>query len=192
MTEPENWVDNYGDALFAFALSRVRDRALAEELVQETFLAALGARKSFKGQSTERTWLTGILKHKIVDHFREVGREEPLSDIDGVTEAVDAFFDERGRWKVGPSKWNFNPVKILEQKEFWKVFQKCLDQLSHGLARVFTLREINGLTTEEVCKVLGISSTNKWVRMHRARMLIRRCLEVGWFDQQDEGHDAQL
>jgi len=105
MPDPETWVDQYGDYLYRFALSRLRDRAAAEDLVQETFLAALHARENFKGRSSVTTWLAGILKHKIIDHFRKESREQPVEDVEPFTPTFDDLFDEKGKWKIGPSKW---------------------------------------------------------------------------------------
>src|SRR5581483_8236434 len=104
-TDPAQWVDQHGDYLFRFALSRLRQREVAEDLVQETFVAALRARKRFAGASSERTWLTGILKRKIVDYFRRKGHEQPASDLSTSDHWVEALFDERGNWKKKPGKW---------------------------------------------------------------------------------------
>ncbi|MBW1775401.1 MAG: sigma-70 family RNA polymerase sigma factor [Deltaproteobacteria bacterium] len=180
-SEPDTWVDRYGDYLYGYALSSVRDPATAEELVQETFLGGLRALKNFKRRASERTWLTGILKHKIADYYRKKNRELPVGDIESTVESTEGFFDDNERWKVGPAKWTANPMASLEQKEFWEVFHRCLTELSGRLADTFTLREINGLGTKEICKVLNISTTNCWVILYRARMLLRRCLEVNWF-----------
>ncbi len=179
--DPETWVDQYGDYLYRYAISRVQDSSIAEDLVQETFVSAIQARMNFKGRSSERTWITSILKHKVIDHFRKTSREQSTDDIESSAEALDDFFDENGRWKEGPAKWNITPTSLLERKEFWKVLYKCLSELSNSLARVFMLREMDGLSTEEICKVLNISATNCWVMLSRARMYLRRCLEINWF-----------
>ena len=181
MPDPEIWVDQYGDYLFRFALSRLRDRSAAEDLVQETFLAALHARENFKGRSSVTTWLTGILKHKIIDHLRKGSREQPVEDVESFTPTLDDLFDEKGKWKIGPSKWNVSPMELYEQKEFWRILALCLSELSDRLAQIFTLRELEELSTKEICKVFDISATNCWVMLYRARMLLRRCLEINWF-----------
>jgi RNA polymerase sigma-70 factor (ECF subfamily) len=182
LLDPEEWVDQYGDYLYRYALSRVRDPANAEDLVQETFVAALHTRQTFQGRSSEKTWLTAILKHKIMDHFRKQSREQPSDDIETLAESVDEVFDEKGNWKIKPTEWAADPVKLYEQKEFWGVFYRCLSELSRRLATAFTLREMDGLSTEEICKTLNVSATNVWVMLYRARMYIRRCLEINWFD----------
>jgi len=177
---PETWVDNYGDFLYRFALSRVKDPSVAEDLVQETFLAALRARENFKGRSAGRTWLIAILKHKIVDYIRKKIREPSTDKIETLTDIADADFDDRGEWMIRPSKWAINPGNIYEQKEFLNVLYRCLAELPERLAEAFMLREMDGLSTEEVCKVLDITATNSWVMLYRARMSLRRCLENKW------------
>ena len=181
LSDPETWVDQYGDYLYRFALSRVRDSSVAEDLVQETLVAGLQAQNSFKGRSSERTWFTSILKNKIVDHFRKINRDQVVDEIESSNEFMDGLFDETGHWKAGPAKWTVNPNELLDRKEFWKVLSRCLSELSTLMARAFMLREMDGLNTEEICKVLNISATNCWVLLHRARMSLRQCLEINWF-----------
>ncbi|MBW2437745.1 MAG: sigma-70 family RNA polymerase sigma factor [Desulfobacterales bacterium] len=177
---PESWVDNYGDFLYRFALARVKDQSIAEDLVQETFLAALRARENFQGQSTGRTWLTAILKHKIVDHIRKKIREPSTDKIETLTDASDPDFDDRGEWSIRPGKWVVNPGNLYEQKEFLDVLYHCLAELPERLAEAFIKREMEGLSTEKICKELGITATNSWVMLYRARMSLRRCLENRW------------
>ena len=179
--DPQAWVDQYGDYLYRYAFTRLQDSAAAEDLVQETFLAALSARENFEGRSSVTTWLTGILKHKIIDHLRKESRSQPVEDVEPFTHSLDELFDEKGKWKIGPSKWNFNPTELYERKEFWRILARCLSELSGRLARAFTLRELEELSTEEICKVLNASATNVWVMLYRARMFMRRCLEINWF-----------
>ncbi|MDP2644942.1 MAG: sigma-70 family RNA polymerase sigma factor [Desulfobacterales bacterium] len=181
--EPDTWVDQYGDSLYRFALARIKDQAVAEDLVQETFLAALHGRKNFKGQSAIRTWLTAILKHKIVDYLRKKNREQAIDDIDRVSETVDGFYHNDGSWKVRPDKWDRNPAKIYEQKKFLDAFYKCLAELPDRLSKVFMLREMEGFSTEEICNAFQVSATNSWVMLYRARTYLRRCLEISWFNK---------
>jgi RNA polymerase sigma-70 factor (ECF subfamily) len=155
---------------------------VAEDLVQETFLSALGALKDFQWRSSEKTWLTGILKHKVVDHFRKTAREQPVEDVESDPESTDAFFDPKGNWQIKPAKWTVNPQRLLEQREFIDVLSSCISKLTERLAHAFVLREINGESVEEICKILNISATNCWVVLHRARMKLRQCLEVDWFE----------
>lgn len=182
LSDPNTWLDQHGDALFRYALLRVRNTTLAEDMVQETLLAALKARVDYVGASSERTWLIGILNHKIIDHFRQTHREQPftdgLPDDDGISKEL---FDEGGHWMRSPSTWS-NPDQAFEQQKFWETLAECVARLPPRLAELFILREINGMDTEEACKVLNISTTNNaWVMLSRARMQLRQCLEVKWF-----------
>jgi len=185
-SDPANWVDLYGDLLFRYALLRLRDPNLAEDAVQETLLAALQGRKNFENRSTEQTWLVGILKHKIIDHFRKAGREEPIHDDESKQPVEDGDFQQNGRWRIGPAHWNMDSTAILQQKEFWVVLRQCLSALPSRLANVFTLKELEELSSEEVCKVCNVAPTNLWVMMHRARHRLRKCLEVNWFGLKPE------
>ena len=174
----ELWVDDYGDALFGYALARVQDRSIAEDLVQETFLSAVRSRERFKGRSSDKTWLFAILKHKIIDHFRKSrtkfsGREFSLDD-----ESVAGFFNAKGAWTENPAHWSTDPGKSQETKEFIDHFYRCLADLPRRNADAFTFREIDGLSTADICERLNISASNCWVILYRARMLLRRCLEL--------------
>ncbi len=178
---PEAWVDAHGDVLYRFALSRLQSPASAEDVVQETFLAAMKSRERFAGGSSERTWLIGILKHKIIDFIRKESRERPCEDLDTFETAEEQFFDKKGRWRVGPADWQVNPRKALEQQEFMEVLKECLVNLSDRLSRIFTLREMDDMKSEEICKLLDISATNCGVLLYRARMKLRTCLQLNWF-----------
>ncbi|HSL98694.1 MAG TPA: sigma-70 family RNA polymerase sigma factor [Candidatus Limnocylindria bacterium] len=182
--DPSDWVDRYGDYLFRYALLRLRDRSVAEDLVQETFLAALKNRETFSGGSSEATWLVGILKHKIADHFRRQAREGTLPEGDPPNQPGETPFNATGHWITGPADWGGNPANLLRQKEFLEEFTKCLSGLSPAQANAFTLREMEGLSTGEICKVLNITETNLWVILHRARMHLRRCLETRWLGKE--------
>lgn len=175
--DASRWVAEHGDVLYRYALLRVRDRSVSEELVQETFLAALKGLKNFQGESTERTWLIGILKHKIVDHVRRVQREVPTEEIDA---EVDSYFNENGRWAVPPSVMQ-TPLGNAEQDELRRYLVDCLNTLPQRLSRAFVLTQVDGAATEEACKLLEVSATNLWVMLHRARLRLRQCLEsMGW------------
>lgn len=179
---PESWVDNYGDFLYRFAIARVRDPGVAEDLVQETFLAALRGRETFDGRSEVRTWLIAILKHKIVDFIRKKIREPSTDKIETLTDGTDPDFDDRGEWRVRPSRWSVNPSNIYEQKEFFDVLYRCLGELPERLAEAFMLREMDGFSTEEICKALNITATNTWVMLYRVRLSLRRCLKNKWLN----------
>ena len=179
--DPSGWVERHGDYLFRYAMLRLRDRPAAEDLVQETFLAALKGRESFAGGSSEATWLVGILKHKIADHFRLQARQAPVDERDLREHPDPSAFDRRGHWVSGPVEWGGNPADLFRQKEFLEQLANCLSELSESHANAFTLREVEGLDAREICKVLNVTETNLWVILHRARMLLRRCLETRWF-----------
>lgn len=186
-TAAQTWVDEHGDALFRYALSRLRNHSSAEDVVQATFLAAFESRDRFTGKSSARTWLIGILKHKIIDLIRKEGREMPMQEwIDDQNPAEERFFDPRGRWKAGPSDWQVNPSSILQRKEFFSILHTCLGNLPKKQRDVFVLRELEDLVSEEVCKLFAITSTNLWVLLHRARLGLRQCLEYNWFAERDE------
>lgn len=182
LSPPDQWVDRYGDYLYAYALRRIRQPETAEDLVQETFLSALSARESFKGRSSEKTWLTGILKHKILDRFRRDYREIPDAEIEAQADHLEEAFDEKGHWRVGPAKWVADPLENFEQKKFMEALNHCLELPPKRQADAFILREMDGLSTPEICKVLNVSETNLWVMLHRVRMSIRECLENNWLN----------
>jgi len=180
--DPSDWVDQYGDAMFRFAMLRVKDDHLAEDLVQETFLAALKAIDNFKGTSSLRTWLIGILKRKIIDHFRKNVIEIPEADLTLWDEEDDReYFDKTGHWKRSLTDWKESPEKLVENGEFWGTFQSCLATLPEAHRRAFTLREFDGYKNDEICKILSITPSNMWVIIHRARAKLRKCLDSNWF-----------
>ena len=179
--DPEVWVDAHADALFRYALLKVRDSEAAEDLVQETFLAAIQSLESFRGASTLRTWLIGILRHKILDRMRQSARQRTMNE-DADDSLVDDQFDRNGRWIACPGRWQMDPGRLLENQEFWQIFQTCLEALPERLGDAFSIRVMNEIKSEEVCKLLDISSTNLWVMLHRARARLRVCIEVNWFE----------
>lgn len=187
LTSPEEWVSRHGDYLFRFAMAKLRDEYLAEDAVQETLLAALQGQKSYAGDSAERTWLVGILKHKIVDLIRKKVREPTLLNVDEPLEfcedeVTEAMFDETGHWVTPNQDWG-SPDKVLEQKRFWEILNACLRRLPPQLAMLYSLREISGMNTEDICKDLNISSTNSWVMLHRARLGLKQCFELNWLGE---------
>jgi RNA polymerase sigma-70 factor (ECF subfamily) len=178
------WLEDHGDALYAYALARVRRQSVAEDLVQETLLAALASPSAFRGESAERTWLIGILKHKLADHLRRSLRERPISEADAA--AVDAtLFDRRGRWIVSPSKWSASPHELAESAEFRHVLARCLSHLPTRMAHLFWLREAEDTDTTLLCEQFDVTPANVWAILHRARASLRRCLTIHWFDGND-------
>jgi len=174
---PEDWVDLYGDNLFRYAQHRVKEMAIAEELVQETFLAAIQSQDLFKGHSSEKTWLFSILKHKIIDYYRSKKKEILNPDIEEWTQNIEDFFNAKGAWHIKPQAWLSDPERAYEFRQFLDLLYKCLSKIPQRIANVFVYREIDGLTTQEICKLLEISVTNCGVMLYRARMQLRRCLE---------------
>jgi RNA polymerase sigma-70 factor (ECF subfamily) len=181
---PDHWIDRYSDGLYRYALTKVKDPADAQDLVQETFLAGLHARSRFRGQASEKTWLISILRHKIVDYFRRKSRERPVENTGLITDDASSYFKNDGHWRIKPGKWSANPVKIYRQKEFLRILYQCLARLPERLAKAFIMREMEGLETDEICKALDISATNSWVMLYRARMALRHCIEVNWLNEQ--------
>jgi RNA polymerase sigma-70 factor (ECF subfamily) len=162
--------------LLRYASLQLRDAHAAEDAVQETLLAALAGQAGFGQRASLRTWLTGILKHKIIDVIRRASREAPAASED----EFDALFDERGHWAETPLAWPA-PDASLDQKQFFAALEMCLKRLPEKTAQTFMMREHLGLETDEICKELGITSTHCWVLLYRARMALRECLTKEWF-----------
>lgn len=176
-----DWLNEHGDYLYRFALARLRDPHQAEDAVQETMLAAI-KNNSFEGGSTARTWLTGILKHKIIDLQRKLIREQPISDLvdlDASDTSMDDFFDKSGHWLEKPQTLEM-PENALQQKQFLSILNTCMNKLPAKLAAIFMLRDVHELDNENICKELNITATNAWVMLYRARMGLRKCLETNW------------
>jgi RNA polymerase sigma-70 factor, ECF subfamily len=179
--DPDTWVDHYGDSLFRFAVLRVKDPETASDLVQETFLAALRVRDTYSGGSSIRSWLTAILKHKIADRLRKTGREQRFREGRAKDSRTEGMFDRRGHWQRPLRDWRGDPLLEYERCEFWEVLGRCLSKLPAHLADVFLERELEGLSREAICQNLGITPENLSVRLFRARLLLRGCLEDHWF-----------
>jgi RNA polymerase sigma-70 factor (ECF subfamily) len=179
--EPEAWVDQHGDSLFRFAVLRVHDPEVASDLVQETFLEALRVRDTFSGRSSVRTWLVAILKHKIVDRLRRLGREQRFQGGGASEDGTEGMFDRHGHWLTPPLDWGSDPLREYERREFWEVIGRCLSRIPPHLADAFLDREVEGLSREAICRQVKITPENLSVRLYRARLLLRRCLERHWF-----------
>jgi len=162
--------------LLRYASLQLRDAQAAEDAVQDTLLAALAGESGFGERASLRTWLTGILKHKIIDAIRRTSREAPAAGED----EFEALFDERGHWIEMPAAWA-NPDASLDQKRFFAALELCLARLPVKTAQTFMMREHMGLETDEICKELAITATHCWVLLYRARMALRECLTKEWF-----------
>ncbi len=187
-TGPENWVDEHGDCLYRYALVRVRLPEVAQDLVQDTLLAAIRSVDKFGGRSTERSWLFGILKNKIVDYYRKFGRETSFTDLEFCNDEFSEKFVPEGDWLhvAGPKQWRPAPEEVTHRDEFWQTMRGCLGKLSPRVADVFMLREMDDMPSGEICEKLSISESNLYVMLHRARMALRECLETNWFVDQPE------
>ncbi len=181
LLSPEKWVDNHGDYLYNFAFSRVQSTALAEDLVQETFVAGLKAMKSFKGKSSEITWLISILKRKVIDHYRKSSTKKEIAES-----SFSKPFQEDGVWEGhwimerAPKEWPEELDDPIHQDEFRKILEACLADLPDKWKSVFVLKVMEEVNSDEVCKELGCTPSNLWVMLHRARLKLRECIEINW------------
>jgi RNA polymerase sigma-70 factor (ECF subfamily) len=174
--------------MLRFARMQLRDSGAAEDMVQEALMAAMTGAKSFAGRSAFKTWMFAILRNKIVDHIRASSREicssdlVRSSDMDAGLEDFDVLFKQGGHWNPDdrPATWS-DPEAAFEQDAFWTVFDVCMNNLPEHIARVYTMRELLELETDEICAALNITSNNCFVILHRARLGLRVCLENRWF-----------
>ena len=177
----EEWSERYDNFLFRYALLRLREPLLAEEKTQETFLAALKARERFDGRASERTWLVGILKHKIIDYFRE--KKKNLSRLTVFQESsLDYVLAWKKQGQGSFSSWHLNPGEICEQKEFFRILNRCLAQMPQRLSKAFICREIYGLSTREISELMNVTVGNVYVMLHRARAKLKNYLVLYWVD----------
>ena len=182
-------LDTHRRYLLRVAQLQLRDSDLAEDVVQETLLAALSAQAGFTGKSSVKTWLTGILKHKIVDAIRKKQRQpifEASFDEEADLDEFDPMFKDSGAWEAPPADWG-DPENALSRQQFFDVMQFCLEKLPPNTARVFMMREVMELESDEICKELTITANNLWVILYRARMALRQCLEQNWFAGEARG-----
>jgi RNA polymerase sigma-70 factor (ECF subfamily) len=189
-TDPERWVDEHGDVLYRYALTRVRKPEIAQDLVQETLLAAMRSYEKFAGQSSVRSWLGGILKHKICDYYRKRGRETSFTDLEFLADEYAEKFVPEGYWvhMNGSKEWRPEADEVMHRDEFWKVMRDCLEKLPERIATVFMMREMDEVESKEICAMLSISDSNLWVMLHRARMALRECLAMNWFENPEVQH----
>lgn len=178
---PEKWVDNHGDYLYNYAYSRVMSKELAEDLVQETFVAGLKAMSSFQGKSTELTWLISILKRKVIDHYRKSSTKKEISSTE-----YSAPFQKDGMWEGHwdmlrvPKEWPGELDDTLHQEEFRNILEYCLSILPEKWKAVFVLKFMEDANSDEICKEIGCTPSNFWVMLHRSRLKLRECIEIKW------------
>ena len=187
----EHQLEQHRIYLLRFARLQLRNDAWAEDAVSETLLAALAKPQAFENKSQLKTWLVGILKHKVIDVLRVQTREASINfdaDGDGSEELDALMFQQDGHFVNAPLVWNDagaatagNPVESLSSQQFFKVFEACAEKLPAAHGRIFLMREWLELSVEEICKELNLTSTNLYVQLHRARLRWRECLELNWF-----------
>ncbi len=179
--EPHKWLESYGDMMFQYALPRINDSAIAEDIIQDTFLSALKGLSGFKGQASEKNWLFAILKNKIIDHYRKKTTEQAIISMPDLKTVDCEWFNDEGAWVSNkiPGDWNASDNQA-ERKEIQKIISWCKDHLKEMQRAVFTLKYLEDLNSDEICKVLNISSSNYWVLIHRAKLQMRDCVEKYW------------
>ena len=182
--DPDRWVDEYGDYLYRYAFSRLRDGNAAEEVVQETFLAGIRFQDRFNGEGAERAWLLGIMKRKVIDYVRMRNRYDRDGSYEDSNDPSAQLFDQNGNWKAGAFA-SALPDDQVESKEIWDVVRGCLEHLPKGQADVFVLSVMEEMDTDQICEELHITPTNLWVRLHRARLGLAKCVGAKWLV--DEG-----
>ncbi len=183
--EPHLWVDQYGDYLFRYANSRLRDANAAEEVVQETFLNGVKYQQQYSGKGAEQAWLLGILKRKIIDYVRKRSKQNQATPYEDDHDPTNQLFDEKGNWKLAAIPWSKRPEENLESAELWKVVRDCLVHLPPNQADVFVLSVMEDMDSEEICQELSITPSNFWVRMHRARLGLAKCVGAKWFNSDE-------
>lgn len=178
---PNLWVANYADYLYSYACSRIDDNELARDLVQETFLAALEGWEKFDGRSSEKTWLTAILKNKVFDVYRKKSKLSQKETVPFNSPGADEYFEESGHWKEGrfPEPFGIEDV-ALENNEFDGILTSCMKKLPPLWKSVFTLKHIDEESSDDICAQLELSSSNFWVISHRAKVSLRECLQRNW------------
>ncbi len=180
---PNTWVDKYSDKLYRFALMRVSDKEVAQDLVQDSFLSALKNAANYRGEISELNWLYTILKSKIIDHYKKASTR--LSENVGDT-PLDFYFKGGGSWhkNTAPDNWGVSyDEDRVETGDFYRVIETCKTKLKEIQNAVFTMKYMDDLNSDDICKELGISSSNYWVLLHRAKLQLRECIERNWFDK---------
>ena len=178
----QSWIEEHSSYLLGYTRKYFRSRELCEDLVQETFLAAVEAIEGFQGRSAPRTWLVGILRHKILDRIRAKSRDKEKLVEDPDLELLSKLFDEREHWRpeTGPLVWNSAPDKVVRNKEFLGTLQECLAKLPERIREIFLLREFEELSREEIAEKLGLKENHIGVLLFRSRADLQNCLQMNW------------
>jgi RNA polymerase sigma-70 factor (TIGR02943 family) len=178
--DPNKWIVLYADYLFNYTISRIDDKELAKDIVQETFFSALKAMKNYRGDASERTWLVSILKRKIIDQYRKANSKKGRAEV-RVNFYEDG--DKKGSWleECVPQTWDNEAASDIETKELGDALNNCIAALPEKHRMVFKMKTIQNIDTDDICNELDISASNLWVIIHRARLQLRKCMEVGWF-----------
>jgi len=180
----ENWVNEYSDALYSWSFYKTSSRETAEDLVQDTFLAAYNKFESFKGDSQPKTWLFSILNNKIIDHYRlssKTTKKTVSLSEDSAYEITEGFFDEAENWKstaINPV-WN-QDEELLDNPDFNNVMQFCMDDLPENWRFAVTSKYLTDKKADEICQDLNITVSNYWQIIHRAKLVLKKCLEMKW------------
>jgi len=182
----KNWVQKHSDELYNWALHKTSQREIAEDLVQETFLAAVKAFEKFKGKSSPKTWLFSILNNKIIDHYRQSAKTNTLFKSvteEQATSNSDSFFTNNGKWDNFQSHaiWE-EETHLLDNQDFNKILAACIENLPLKWQLAIIAKYIDGKSGKEICKELDLSASNYWQVIHRAKLLLRKCLEKNWED----------
>jgi len=177
---PETWVDSYADYLFNYAVARVNDSEIAKDLVQETFFAGLNSAKNYKGDAAERTWLIAILKRKVIDYYRKINSKKGRAEV---RMSYNSGNETEGDWIEEQVADPFSSFEndAIENEELGLAIQDCISKLPKKQSLVFTMKTIQGMSTEDICNELGINPSNLWVMIHRARTSLMGCLNKSWF-----------
>lgn len=189
VADPAEWLCQYGDSFYAYAYSRLHDANAAEEVVQETFLAGIRHLKSYRGESSQKSWLITILRRKIVDHVRVRDRFENRRASDDEMDSCPIVSSSDGDWRIDPADCSSIPEAVASFNELWDRLHHCLDELSESQRSAFVLRELEHLEADEICKLLEIKPSNLWVRLHRARLKLAACVGELWFEEVEEAED---
>ncbi len=184
------WVKLYGDYLYNYCIYRVNHAEEAEDLVQDTFLSAIKAKDSFRGDCSEKTWLLTILKRKIIDFYRKKSIQSIQQSINSeqIATGYEEYFirdgKHEGHWSsLGkPNNWSVSSSTLLETKEFYKVLQHCFSLMPEKWSSVFKMKIIEEMETELICKELNLNASNYWVIMHRAKLQLRKCMALNWYE----------